>query len=756
MRTFIQHASTASWLGLICVTSAMLGWSLGYRSLTQYLTLWLLAALPLFAARTLVADRWRSAAAMDGAVRTAIMALAIVIGCELLLGARRLLTIGAVLVAESVIAAVSLLIARREHARADTTPDDSDWSPVHAPIVGIIGALLAFAIAFAAAHAPMTLYDSLSYHLFFAGRWVQEHAISIVSTPFSDVAQVYAPGNGELFFAWLMLPFHGDLLARFGQMPFAFLAAATLYLLAKRLGAPPDGAIYPSAFLLLSRPVLEQAIGADVDLICAALFLTALYFGIQAIDSNERRDWALWGVACGLYAGTKYLALVYAPILLLIPFVRGPRLKALWALPGVVVFGLPWYARNWLVAGSPLYPASLTIGGVTLARGAFNRGAMLNTVFHSTDARLLPAIVAHGLGATLCLLWVPLALIGTIAMLRRGWWPQAFVVCVPPLVVALCWFGVPVNVDSRFLMPAIGPALLPFAFLFSERNQAWNRSVHAVLIAAMAWIVIGWHADIPAHLPWFMLGWLSLDGLVPQPYLLWFGALAGTIAIAWWWRPRDRRWLAPIAVGLVAVPATLLTVAGPRACHATACEYLSTTWPYIRVDLITAWQWMAEHESGATVAYTGNNLPYPLSGPQLTNRVIYVNIDGRPRWRFHDYDRAYRTGRFQPTPPLLATSSGELMSATKQDDGSLNALRPRYERMQGIRDAWIDNLQRMNVTCVFIAVLSAYEIDYVWHDDRGFPIEEEWAVSDKNMFHLRYSNSQVRVYEIDRGARSRV
>ncbi len=153
----------------MCVTSAMLSWSLWiYRSPAQYLTLWLLAALPLFAARTLVADRWRSAAAMDAAVRTAIVALAIVIGCELLLGARRLLTINAVLLAESVIAAVSFLIARREHARADTTPDDSDWSPVHGPIVGIIGALLAFAIAFAATHAPMTLYDSLRLSLFFS------------------------------------------------------------------------------------------------------------------------------------------------------------------------------------------------------------------------------------------------------------------------------------------------------------------------------------------------------------------------------------------------------------------------------------------------------------------------------------------------------------------------------------------------------------------------------------------------------------
>ena len=90
--------------------------------------------------------------------------------------------------------------------------------------VAVVGGLLSFALAFAMTHAPLTLYDSLSYHLFFAARWVQDHAITIIPTPFSDEAQAYTPGNGELFFAWLMLPIHSDALARMGQFPFGLLA----------------------------------------------------------------------------------------------------------------------------------------------------------------------------------------------------------------------------------------------------------------------------------------------------------------------------------------------------------------------------------------------------------------------------------------------------------------------------------------------------------------------------------------------------
>jgi hypothetical protein len=64
-----------------------------------------------------------------------------------------------------------------------------------------------------------------------------------------------------------------------------------------------------------------------------------------------------------------------------------------WALPGIILCGLPWYLRNWVVAGSPIYPASLTVAGFTIARGAYTREAMNNSIFHATSVRLLPAII---------------------------------------------------------------------------------------------------------------------------------------------------------------------------------------------------------------------------------------------------------------------------------------------------------------------------------------------------------------------------
>ena len=159
---------------------------------------------------------------------------------------------------------------------------------------------------------------------------------------------------------------------------------------------------------------------------------------------------------------------------------------------------------------------------------------------------------------------------------------------------------------------------------------------------------------------------------------------------------------------------------------------------------------MAEHASHATFAYTGINLPYPLSGDRLTNRVYYVNIDRHLDWRFHDYDRAQRKRPGStPSSPALATSSGQLMPVSQHPGPHEDAVRPRYERMEGHRDAWVHNLKALAVDHLFVSVLSAYEIDYVWHNPQGFPIEDEWARADPRAFRLVYENPQVRIYAVD-------
>jgi len=624
--------TTLSVLGLANIG---LGWYLGYRSPFEYIAFWLLAGLVLLSACRVVRHVFPWTGLADAAIRVGVLSFALIVVAGLALGAAGLLAPVPYLVFFAALFGASLLLSDRSGAPGAA-------ARVGLPTAAILVPLLAFIVAVGIIQSPLTLYDSLSYHLFFPARWLQEHRLSIVPTPFSDPAQAYQPGNGELFFLWLMLPFHGDLLARIGQLPFLLLSGVALYAIARRMGARPEHAVYAPTFYFLARPVVEQAVGADVDLVCAATFVTSLYLGIVAVDRNETRDWMLWGVSLGLYWGSKYLALVYSPVFVLLPFMRASRRplpRMLWALPGIVVLALPWYLRNWIVAGSPIYPATLQLAGITVARGAFTRAAMSHSVFHTTDVRLFPVMAAHAFGAPLFLFWMPFALLGAASILMRPWqgqrWPAAYVLLVPLVMIPLYWFGLPVNIDSRFLLPAVAVATLPLAFVFGA-SEKWNAGVQAAYFMGILWVLLGvtWNVSIPV--PWYMAGWLSLDGLVTPGSFVVFAGLAAAVAMLWGFASRTtdgRVPVIPVVAAVAALASVILAVGSDRFCAPYRCSLLQLSSPYIRSTMLDGWAWVARNTRHATFAYTGNNVPYPLFGDRLTNRVYYVNIDRHASWR---------------------------------------------------------------------------------------------------------------------------
>jgi hypothetical protein len=723
-----------------------LGWLLGYRSVAAYARFWLCAAV-VVAAGLHAARRWfppRGAA--DSCIRAGVLSFAAVVGCGLVLASVRQLAYLPYLVSLAALLAGSLLLPSRRAPAVAAGPS----GPVPIIAFALVAAVVVFVVAFGITHAPFTLYDAMSYHLFFPARWLQDRRLLIIPTPFSDEAQAYAPANGELFFAWLMLPFHGDLLARIGQLPFYLVGGTALYAIARRLGAERQHAVYPAAFYLLARPIVEQAVGADVDLICTGMFLASVYLGLIAGDTGRPRDWIICGISLGLFWGSKYVALVWTPVLLLLVLPRGARCRALWAIPGIAALALPWYVRNWIVAGSPIYPSDLTLAGLTLARGAFTRRAMFVSVFHATSLRELAVVLAHAFGPPLSVVWLVLAGPGVASLARRRpRWPAVFVVVAPVLIVAISWLSLPDNVDSRYFLPAIALALIPFAFAFRS-NRIWNGGLHTLYAAAMVWLVVGSAAVPHPTLRWYMAGWLSLHGLVEARFFAEFFGLVLVLALVAW---RVRR-VAQAALLAAAVGGTAVVVLASGVdtwCVPSHCDYLEVSPTFVRYTFIFGWRWVEKNVHGATIAYTGNNLPYLLTGTQLTNQVRYVNIDQHVSWCFHDYARAFsRRGGRASDGLLLATSSGELRRINQPSGGPVDASRPRYERMEGSPEAWLQNLRTLQVDYLFVSTLLAYEIDYVWHDEGGFPIEDTWARANPAVFRRVYDNVDVRIYAIDR------
>jgi hypothetical protein len=715
-----------------------LGLVFGFRSPSTHL---LFGAMSLMA----IAASWFTSTLFDDeawavrAMRAAIICFAIVVSTVLILGAVGAFTISSVLAFEIGVLAIAL---RFRHAPAAARADGNVYPLL---VLGIATAMAAFVVGMGAGHSPLTAYDSLSYHLYFPARWLQDHRLFIVPTPFSDEAQAYQPANGELFFAWLMLPFHGDLLARIGQVPFYFLGAGVLYMLARRLGASPAHATYPAVFFAAAPPVVEQATGANVDLICAVMFVASLAFGLVAVDRNRRRDWAFWGLTVGLFCGSKYLALVYLPILLVIPLVRGVRWRALWAAPGVCALALPWYLRNWIATGSPIYPSSLTVAGVTLAKGAFSRAALDHSAFHSTSVPILSWSAVHAVGLTLFVIWLPVAIVAIVRTVwLKRWWPAGFVLAATVLTVPLCWIGVPDNADSRFLLPGVVASMSVFALAFSS-HRTWNALVGAAYIVGLAFVVVGASGELhPRGEPWFMGDWFKWQGVVKRPYLVHFAMVAVVSAALARVLTRTRWRVAGLTVCGVVAAVTLAN--GAETWCPRRCDFVEVASPHIRRGEVFAWWWFEANVAGVNVAYTGDNLPYGLAGHHLVNTVSYVNIDRHTDWRFDHYARAFER-RGAPGGEPLASASNVLDPLADGDD-PFDAPRPRFERMHGDRSSWIRNLTtlRINYLCVF--ALNPYEIKYVWHNQDGFPVEDDWARADPQAFRLVYDNSSARIYAV--------
>lgn len=199
--------------------------------------------------------------------------------------------------------------------------------------------------------------------------------------------------------------------------------------------------------------------------------------------------------------------------------------------------------------------------------------------------------------------------------------------------------------------------------------------------------------------------------------------------------------------GLVGTAAIVLTIASNAACQPDRCDLLSLSSTFIRPPVLEAWDWVAHNTRHAVFAYTGNNVPYPLFGEQLTNRVYYVNIDRHAGWLLHDYARVrMKPGATLPSAPLAVSS--DLLLPAQRRGGIIDASRPRFERLEGYREAWIDNLRARGIDHLYVSTLSADEIDYVWHNERGFPIEDDWARSDPKTFVLVFENPQVRIYAL--------
>lgn len=237
------------------------------------------------------------------------------------------------------------------------------WRGLSAPERGIAVAACAFLVlALPQCLLPPLDYDGLMYHLQAPRLFLQSGRIVLLP----DVWTGNYPLTLEMVGAIGLMLDSASLLKLLHLALGVYLALATFCFGKRFLGRFEA---WLALALLLGSPVLSsEATGGFVDLGWALYEFLALY--CIAIWSLERhRRWLiLSGMLVGLALGTKYIAIIHAGVLALWVLLESRRQGRRRVTSDLAVYvsgalgvGIPWYAKNWVMGGNPVYP--LFFGG---------------------------------------------------------------------------------------------------------------------------------------------------------------------------------------------------------------------------------------------------------------------------------------------------------------------------------------------------------------------------------------------------------
>lgn len=398
--------------------------------------------------------------------------------------------LGPILASVPAVAAIGWSVRRTGMPSWPRVVFDRRLPPVVLALAVLVGASIVLQLGVAIRY-PVGGYDELGYHAPLAVLFWHDGGIGSFLGRFADTPVLSHPGGTELWQGLLLL-IGGEPLAVAGQLPFALLGAAGVALLARRAGLR-DGAAALAALIFLAAPmVMEQTGQLRNDLVAASLIACVAALLADRTPGTLPSRIILGCLGIGLLAITKLAALPAAgAFALVIAWRIAAHRRAGRPMDGVAA-GLaagvgiallavaPWWIRNLLATGNPLYPLDLPlIGGGIAWSGPPSSRFVPSPLAWPLYPLLERYDLANGFGGAFAVGIIPGVLAAVFIARRRA-------VAIAGLVTVLLLPSLVVfrHQEPRFALGlvAMGCALIPFG-LVALRGRA-RRVAMALLVAA--------------------------------------------------------------------------------------------------------------------------------------------------------------------------------------------------------------------------------------------------------------------------------
>jgi len=222
-------------------------------------------------------------------------------------------------------------------------------------VVILAGLILSFSLI--QALAPPWGYDTLMYHLQAPRLFLEAGKITLLP----DIWQANGPMTIEMLFT-IGLIVKSDVFARIIHLTYFGLVVLGCFSLGQHLLGRAGG--WLSAAILLGVPILPiwgSLAYADMALVLYGLL--AIYALILWAEKGQNKILVLSGFMMGWAMGSKFTALGLFGVLAFWLVWRDRNEGDRFLLRGALIFGIPalliaapWYIKNWVLSGNPIYP----------------------------------------------------------------------------------------------------------------------------------------------------------------------------------------------------------------------------------------------------------------------------------------------------------------------------------------------------------------------------------------------------------------